>query len=402
MSAPENEKKLAEELRLRPERPPVTRLSRRVLIALSGVSAAAILGLTVFALQQRGRSGPAPELYNTEAKTTADGLAALPPDYTGLPKNVPKLGPPLPGDLGRPILAAQGQAPQATVDPEQQRIGQERESARIAKLFTSTNAHERPSAVPFAPASGNASASTGVDFGEGSPIDPGAIQNMQDRKLAFVNAPADRRTVSSGRLAQPASRYVVQAGAVIPAALVTGIRSDLPGQITAQVTENIYDSPTGRFLLIPQGAKLIGVYDSQIAFGQSRVLLVWNRLILSDGQSVVLERQPGADAAGYSGLEDEVDHHWLRLAGAAALSTILGVGTQLGTTGEENALIQALRRGGAQSLNQTGQQIVGRNLNIQPTLSIRPGFPVRVIVTRDLVLAPYHERTAIAEKRDDP
>lgn len=119
------------------------------------------------------------------------------------------------------------------------------------------------------------------------------------------------------------------------------------------------------------------------------MLLVWNRLILPDGRSIVLERQPGADAAGFSGLEDEVDHHWLRLAGAAALSTILGVGTQLGSMGEENALIQALRRGGAQSLNQTGQQIVGRNLNIQPTLTIRPGFPVRVIVTRDLVLAPY-------------
>ncbi|WP_292532898.1 TrbI/VirB10 family protein [Methylocystis sp.] len=403
MSAPENEKRLTEELRLRPERPPVTRLSRRVLIALSGVSAAAILGLTVFALQQRGRSGSAPELYNTEAKTTADGLAALPRDYTGLPKNVPKLGPPLPGDLGRPILAAQGQLPSSNgVDPEQQRIGQEREAARTAKLFTSTNAHERPAAVPFAPTSGNASASTGVEFGEGPPIDPNALQNMQDRKLAFVNAPADRRTVSSDRLAQPASRYVLQAGAVIAAALVTGIRSDLPGQITAQVTENVYDSPTGRFLLIPQGAKLIGVYDSAIAFGQSRVLLVWNRLILPDGQSIVLERQPGADAGGYSGLEDEVDHHWLRLAGAAALSTILGVGTQLGTTGEENALIQALRRGGAQSLNQTGQQIVGRNLNIQPTLTIRPGFPVRVIVTRDLVLAPYHERSEIAAKRDDP
>jgi type IV secretory pathway VirB10-like protein len=404
MSAPENERKFAEELRLRPERPPVTRLSRRVLIALSGVSAAAILGLTVFALQQRGRSGSAPELYNTEARTTADGLAALPPDYTGLPKNVPKLGPPLPGDLGRPILAAQGQLPQTSVDPEQQRIGQEREAARTAKLFASTNVHERLAAAPITPASlasANASTSPGVEFGEAPPIDPGAIQNMQDRKLAFVNAPADRRSVSSDRLAQPASRYVLQAGAVIPAALVTGIRSDLPGQITAQVTENIYDSPTGRFLLIPQGAKLIGVYDSSIAFGQSRVLLVWNRLILPNGQSIVLERQPGADAGGYSGLEDEVDHHWLRLAGAAALSTILGVGTQLGTTGNENALIQALRRGGAQSLNQTGQQIVGRNLNIQPTLTIRPGIPVRVIVTRDLVLAPYHEHTAIAEKRDD-
>jgi type IV secretory pathway VirB10-like protein len=405
MSAPESEKKLAEELRLRPEHPPVTRLSRRVLIALSGVSAAAILGLTVFALQPRERSDGAPELYSTDAKTTADGLANLPRDYSALPKDVPKLGPPLPGDLGRPILAAQGQLPQQAVDPEQQRVGQEREAARTAKLFASTNARERPAAVPPAPppsALGGASQSPGAEFGEAPPIDPGAIQNMQDRKLAFVNAAADRHTVSADRLAQPASRYVLQAGAVIPAALVTGIRSDLPGQITAQTTENIYDSPTGRFLLIPQGAKLLGVYDSQIAFGQSRVLLVWNRLILPDGQSIVLERQPGADAAGYSGLEDEVDHHWLRLAGAATLSTILGVGTQLGTTGEENALIQALRRGGAQSLNQTGQQIVGRNLNIQPTLTIRPGFPVRVIVTRDLVLAPYHENTAIAAQRDDP
>lgn len=388
MSPPEHEKKLAEELRLRPERSPVTRLSRRALIALSAVSATAILGLTVYALQSRGRAAPPSELYSTEAKTTADGLASLPRDYTALPKNVPKLGPPLPGDLGRPILAAQGQFPApAVVDPEEQRIGQEREAARTAKLFATTTTRERP--APSEGALLSASPSGAPSAGEAPPIDPNAIQNMQDRKLAFVNAPVDRRTVSADRLAPPASRYVLQAGAVIPAALVTGIRSDLPGQITAQVTENVYDSPTGRFLLVPQGSKLIGVYDSQIAFGQSRVLLVWNRLILPDGRSIVLERQPGADAAGFSGLEDEVDHHWLRLAGAAALSTILGVGTQLGTTGDESALMQALRRGGAQSFNQTGQQIVGRNLNIQPMLTIRPGFPVRVIVTRDLVLASY-------------
>lgn len=333
MSAPRHEQDLAEELRLRPERPPVTRLSRRVLIALAGVSAAALLGMTIFALQQRGRSGSAPELYNTDAKTTADGLAALPRDYAGLPKDVPKLGPPLPGDLGRPILAAQGQFPPAGVDPEEQRIGQEREAARTAKLFASTNVHEHPTTIATTTTAGLPSAPTIAT--EPPPIDPNAIQNMQDRKLAFVNAPVDRRTVSPDRLAQPASRYVLQAGAVIPAALVTGIRSDLPGQITAQVTENVYDSPTGRYLLIPQGAKLIGVYDSQIAFGQSRVLLVWNRLILPDGRSIVLERQPGADAGGYSGLEDEVDHHWLKLFQAAALSTILGVGTQLGSTGRK-------------------------------------------------------------------
>ena len=395
MSAPEHEKELARELRLRPERPQVTRLSRRVLIALSGVSVAAILGLTFFALQQRGRSGLAPELYNTDAKTTADGLAGLPRDYAGLPKDVPKLGPPLPGDLGRPILAAQGQLPPSGVDPEEQRLGQEREAARTSKLFASTNVIEHAAAAVTSAASTASSAASAL-ASEAAPLDPNSLQNMQDRKLSFVNGSVDRRTVSPDRLAAPASRYVLQAGAVIPAALVTGIRSDLPGQITAQVTENIYDSPSGRFLLIPQGAKLIGVYDSQVAFGQSRVLLVWNRIIFPNGSSIVLERQPGADASGFSGLEDGVDYHWMRLAGAAALSTILGVGTQLGTTGNDSQLIQALRQGGANSVNQTGQQIVQRNLNLQPTLTIRPGFPVRVIVTRDLVLAPYGSPTEVA------
>jgi type IV secretion system protein VirB10 len=398
MSAPEHEKELASKLRLRPERPPVTRLSRRVLIALSAVSVAAIFGLTFFALQQRGRSGLAPELYNTEAKTTADGLAGLPRDYTALPKEVPKLGPPLPGDLGRPILAAKGESPPTGVDPEEQRLGQEREAARTSKLFASTNVVER-AATALTSAAATASSNATALASEAAPLDPGALQNIQDRKLAFVNAAADRRTVGLDRLAAPASRYVLQAGAVIPAALVTGIRSDLPGQITAQVTENVYDSPTGRFLLVPQGAKLIGVYDSQIAFGQSRVLLVRNRIIFPNGNSIVLERQPGADAAGFSGLEDGVDYHWMRLAGAAALSTILGVGTQLGTTGNDSQLIQALRQGGANSVNQTGQQIVQRNLNLQPTLTIHPGFPVRVIITRDLMLAPYGTPSEIAENR---
>ena len=212
---------------------------------------------------------------------------------------------------------------------------------------------------------------------------------MQDRKTAFLNASTDKRTVSSDRLEAPASPYVVQAGTVIPAALITGIRSDLPGQITAQVTEAVYDSPTGKYLLIPQGAKLIGQYDSSVAFGQSRVLLVWTRIIMPDGNSIVLERQPGADTQGYAGLEDEVDNHWGMLFKAAVLSTLLSVGAEAGTSQDENNLVQAIRSGASNSISQTGQQIVQRQLNIQPTLTIRPGFPVRVIVTRDLVLAPY-------------
>jgi type IV secretory pathway VirB10-like protein len=139
----------------------------------------------------------------------------------------------------------------------------------------------------------------------------------------------------------------------------------------------------------PQGARLIGIYDSQVAFGQSRVLLVWTRLMMPNGRSIALERQPGADTAGYAGLEDEVDNHWFELFKAAALSTLPGVGTELGSSGNDSDIIRALRRGTGDSLNQTGQQVVRRNLNIQPTLTIRAGFPVRVIVNRDLVLEPY-------------
>jgi type IV secretion system protein VirB10 len=184
---------------------------------------------------------------------------------------------------------------------------------------------------------------------------------------------------------------VVQAGAVIPAALITGLRSDLPGQITAQVTQNVYDSPAGRFLLIPQGSRLVGSYDSQVAFGQSRVLLAWTRLILPGGRSIVLEKQPGADAGGYAGLEDGVDHHWKQLFGAALLSTILGVGAQAGASESDSQILDALREGAANSMNQVGQQVVAKDLDVQPTLTIRPGFPVRVMVTRDLVLEPISQ-----------
>lgn len=375
--------------RLRPERPRVTRLSRKVLASGAAVALLAISGAVIWALQNKTNKKPAPEeLYATDHRTTADGLANLPRDYAGAPRQAPPLGPPLPGDLGRPILAAQGQ-PAATgvpgaIDPEAQRQAQEGEAARLSKLFASTNIRELPM-PPIAPAAPSPDAGAAVAQTAQPSTDAAFAQNGQDRKLAFVNAAVDRRTTSPDRLAAPASPYVVQAGTIIPGALITGIRSDLPGEITAQVTENVYDSPTGRSLLIPQGSRLIGQYDSQVAFGQTRVLLIWTRLILPSGKSIVLEREPGADAAGYSGLEDQVDEHWGALFKAALLSTLLSVGSEAGTSNSENSLIQAIRSGASQSFNQTGQQIVGRNLNIQPTLTIRPGFPVRVIVNRDLV-----------------
>jgi len=372
----------AEEMRLRVRRPPVTRLSRKVLFGVGAAAAIGIGGALLFALKpQRQTTGD--ELFNTNNRNTPEGLTNLPHDYTGLPKSVPQLGPPLPGDLGKPMLSAGAPAPGMPgpgPNPEEQRLAQEQEAARTSHLFATTNV--------LAPSAATASSPV-LDAAGGTASTVSNSLTSQDHKLAFLNGNVDRRTTSPDRVQSPATPYVVQAGAVIPASLISGLRSDLPGQVTAQVTEAVYDSPTGKTLLIPQGARLVGQYDAQIAFGQSRALLVWNRLIMPNGQSIVLDRQPGSDSEGYAGLEDEVDNHWGTLFTAAILSTILSVGAEAGTSDSENNLAQAIRMGASQSFSQVGEQAVGRSLNVQPTITIRPGFPVRVLVTHDLVLEPY-------------
>jgi type IV secretion system protein VirB10 len=370
-------------MRLRSEPPRVTRLSRKVLAGVGLIASIGIGSALIYALQTR-QGGPGnEELYSTENRTTADGLAGLPRDYTR-----PVLGPPLPGDLGGPILDAQNRGqpvvPPAMatpqVDPEEQRRLAEEEAARTSRVFFQTG--PGTGAPPATPAMSSPSlAGLGLPGQMGTPT-------AQERQSAFLNAAVDRRTVAPDRVMAPASPYLLQAGAVISAALITGIRSDLPGQITAQVTEHIYDSPTGRILLVPQGTRIIGEYSNDVGFGQRRVLLVWNRLILPNGRSIVLERQPGADTQGYAGLEDGVDYHWWDLAKAAGLSTLLAVGAEIAVD-DEDRLIRAIRDGAQDTINDAGQQIIRRQLQVAPTLTIRPGFPVRVIVTRDLVLEPY-------------
>jgi type IV secretory pathway VirB10-like protein len=374
-----------QEMRLRVRRAPVMRLSRKVLLGL-GATAGLGIGVALFiALKPQHRTSGS-ELYDTNNRNTPDGLATLPKDYSGLPKSTPQLGPPLPGDLGRPILNAGAPAPDMSTptagsSPEEQRISQEQEAARLSHLFATTNVGQIGAAPsPIQPAAQSAMVPTNAGSND---------LTSQDHKLAFLNGHVDRRTTSPDRVQPPTSPNVLQAGAVIPASLITGLRSDLPGLVTAQVTEDVYDSPTGKILLIPQGARLIGQYDAQVSFGQSRALLIWNRLIMPNGKSIVLERQPGADSEGYAGLEDEVDNHWGMLFEAAILSTLLSVGSEAGTGNNENSLVQAIRQGASQSFNQTGEQLVGRSLNIQPTITIRPGSPVRVMVTHDLVLEPY-------------
>lgn len=371
------EEGLAAPMRLRADPPRVTRLSRKVLAGLGLVAGLGIGGALIYALQSPDRGAGPEELITTDNRQPADGLRDLPGSYDA----VPRLGPALPGDLGGAIHSAQERGqPIATptihapaVDPEEQRRLAEMDAARTSGLFFQT----RPGAQG------------GAGLGSiGTALSGAAEAAGQDRQRAFLNGSVDRQTVATDRIAAPASPYILQAGSVIPAALITGIRSDLPGQITAQVTQNVYDSPTGSLLLIPQGSRIIGEYDNGVSFGQRRVLLVWNRLIFPNGRSIVLERLPGADAAGYAGLEDRVDHHWGDLAKAAGLATLLAFTAELATD-DDDRLLQALQDGAVDTVNDAGQQIVQRQLSVAPTLTIRPGFPLRVIVSRDLVLEPY-------------
>ncbi|MCE8000944.1 MAG: TrbI/VirB10 family protein [Rhodobiaceae bacterium] len=371
--------------RLRADPPRVVRLSRKVLAGLAIVAGLGIGAALIVALQGRDDGAGPNELFTIENRPTADELRRLPADYG----DIPQLGPALPGDLGRPILRTQDAGgpipaqPMPGPDPEEQRRLAEQEAARTSELFFSAQG-QTAQAGPMAP---TVSALSGF---QSQPIGDTRAPNAQERQQAFLDAPVDRRTVAPDRVSSPASPYVLQAGAIIPAALATGIRSDLPGQIVAQVTQNVYDSPSGRYLLIPQGTRLIGAYDNDIGSGQRRVLLVWTRLILPGGRSIVLERQPGADAEGYAGLEDGVDHHWWDLARAAGLSTLLNIGAELAID-EGDRIAGAIRDGAQDTIGDAGQEIVRRQLAIPPTLTIRPGFPVRVIVTRDIILEPVRE-----------
>ena len=379
---------------LRGAPPRVMRLSRKTLAVMGVTAGLGIGGALIYALTPPGQK-PVRELYNTEGRSTAETITSGPKDYA----QAPRLGPPLPGDLGGPIVSAQRRGEDVPVPPTgaqpdpraqaeetaRQRAQQERDSARMSGVFL--GGRSGAAANPAMPAtSGTAPADPPA-----SPQPGEAVPGDQTAKRAFMAHASNQRTVSVERLTAPASPDIVQAGSVIPAALITGIRSDLPGQITAQVTQNVYDSITGHILLIPQGARLIGEYDSEVAAGQTRVLFAWDRLILPDGRSIVLERQPGADGSGFAGLQDRVNQHWGNLLKAAAISTLLGVGVELGAD-DDDELTRALRRGSQDTINQTGQQIVRRQLNIQPTLTIRPGHPLRVVLTRDLILEPLGDR----------
>jgi len=415
-------KESAESLALRAPPRPVTRLNRRTLVIVVAAVATAVLGGTLWSLQSQrrtDRAAPA-ELHNIDRIAHADGLEALPADYskvaapTVAPSTTPVLGPPLPGDLGGALLRPEHSAtdsslsgsPTLRADPaadaaRAERISQQREAEDAAKasLFFRAGAGHN---VAAAERSTTDTASPLVQAPASKQLSPGSVpfatdggaegQGVQAQKQAFLDGHLEAASTSTHQLQSAQSPFEVMAGTIIPAALLTGINSDLPGQVLATVTENVYDTATGRYLLIPQGSRLIGQYDSQVAFGQRRVLLVWTRLMLPDASSIALDRLPGVDVAGNGGLQDDVDWHWKQLLAGAALSTMIGVGAELAApdrTNGQSTVVVATRQSVQDSVNQVGQELTRRSLNVQPTLTIRAGFPLRVIVNLDLVLRPY-------------
>ncbi|MEO1168769.1 MAG: TrbI/VirB10 family protein [Pseudomonadota bacterium] len=376
----------------------IVRFRRGAIIAIAAFGSAAIIGVAWMALEPASLS-----VFNAQEEVALsappDTLADLPSDYG----EVPQLGPPLPGDLGRPILEQQrelGLGPDQ-IDAEAARVAQEAEAERQRIAAEALAARE--SGIMMSLASGLGAPTTGS--AATPPAAPGSIassvssnadivqpdSNRQTRSEAFLADADEEPDISAHRLVPPASSHMLTAGSVIAASLLTGLNSDLPGFVTAQVTNHVYDSATGRTLLIPQGSRLIGRYDSVVAFGQDRALIAWQRLLLPDGSSIRLDNLPATDASGQAGLADRVDNHGWRLVRGVALSTLLGVGTELTVDGESE-LVRAFRESAQQNTSRAGERIVERELDVQPTITVRPGWPLRVIVHRDLVLRPWQAR----------
>lgn len=368
------------------------RFKRNAVVTIAGIAAIAIAMTAWIALAPGGLHIAAPQNNQPQvAKAPAETLAGLPTTYA----DVPKLGPPLPGDLGQPILDHQASLGAGTVNGDRMPSeSQQAKSAHDQKLAELKAAREsavlvQPSRMPTEPSPATAMAdapSTPAPSSDKLALNPAGDPNAQQRKADFLKTPDKGSDVDPHRLVAMPSPYTLMAGTIIAASLITGLNSDLPGLVIAQTTENIYDTATGTILLVPQGSRLIGSYGSVVAFGQSRSLVVWQRIILPDGSSIQIDNLPATDAAGYAGLADQVDFHTWQLLKGVGLSTLLGVGTEVSIDNDESGLVRAIRQSTQQSASQAGQQVVSKQLDVQPTITIRPGWPLRVIVQKDLVL----------------
>jgi type IV secretion system protein VirB10 len=403
-----------EPLELRAQPRPVTRINRKVLIGAAAVVLFLIAGLVLLALRAPSLRVAAPqELFNVEHKPIADALSKLPASYDGLPpdKKAPAAKPAAPGVPKSVPAAGPGDWDDEAERAEKALLARMEAEARKSPMFfrlqlkappkETVAADARPERLPPpAPSAtttdGGLTALSALRAAEravalaGGDLDAlGGGTSDQTRKLTFLKSGPEKNIYNPHALQSPASPYQLMAGTVIAASLVTGLNSDLPGFVIAQVTENVFDTVSGRHLLIPQGSRLVGKYDNIVAFGQERALVVWQRIILPDGSSVVIDNLPATDTCGYAGLADQVDFHTWKLLKGVALATVLGVGSELTFDSSDSDLIRALQQATQATTNRAGQRLIERQLNVQPTITVRPGWPLRVIAHKDILLRPY-------------
>lgn len=346
----------APDLSIRARPPSPKRLSRKVLLGGAIVMAAIISAALLFGLSAQ----PQQRLREPEAQAAPGGppesIQAAPAEYAS-------------ADLGGAAFANDDDG-----------FGAETHLAPPTDPFWSaqTPASAAPATTPPQPSA--------QDIARAAPIQFGAATNTTRDGDDSAHLPS--------RLQPPRSRYDLLAGSVIAAALVTELNSDAAGRVIAQVTAPVFDSVTGAHLLIPQGSRLIGAYDNAVTYGGRRLVLVWHRLILPNGWSINLQSMEGTDPSGAAGLHDRTDNHFGRLIGAIALSAIISVIANNAQNDERGVSVsQSLGDAAAQEAARTGARIVERELNVRPTLRVRAGAPVRVLVTRDISLRPYRENS---------
>ena len=365
-----------------------------VLIALGTVAALGAIALAVAFSSSGTATDPKSSGQTTEVNTSGVTI----PDVIKDPPAAAPAG----QDGGRPPGVAQTEMSPASSapDPRGQARTEEFLRARGSGLFAPMDDTPAGEATTqrSGPASAVATATTApsaqppVAVESSRAVDP----NMQERKNEFLSkSGSNSAEYLTKALTTPVSPYEVKAGSVIPTVLITGINSDLPGQIVAQVRENVYDTVSGNYLLIPQGSRLLAAYDSMVAWGQERVLVCWNRLIRPDGSSITLDCMPGVDLAGSSGFADEVDNHWWKIISGTVFSSVLAATAQRSqgdVTGVQPTFPQVWASNAAGQINQAGQQLTQKNLQIQPTITVRPGFSINVLVTKDIVISPYNRQ----------
>lgn len=383
--------------KLRAKLPQSVRLNKPLIVTLLALVAIAILTALINAFMTAAPHIRASDKMAAGTVKSFDTLKQLPSDYSdrqGVNKYLIAGG--VSPDVQKALDILRNEQHVLEMKLAKQSInagpqdGPQADQARTSSLFFNGSA---PDLTTQRDTDRSSAAKNADTKGDG---DPYQLQNGQIQKLKFLLASDKPEDIyNPHKLNQPSSPFLVQAGTIIPGTMLTSINSSLPGNVVAQIRNDVYDTVSGQFVLIPKGSKLIGQYDSQIAYGQERVLLAFTRVIRPDGSSILLDKLSGTDAQGNAGVAGDVDNHWGKILGAAVISTVLSMGAGAVADKSGNSTnyypnaTQGALGGASASVSQTGQQLSGKAINIQPTLTIPAGYQFDMIVNKDIILNPY-------------